>query len=139
MLEKFMNNLGRTITSITLAGSLLLSAGCATYTTLSPNTIQPVKPIERSEEIIDYSRFTWQGAIAYIQTPEQVQDYLARHFLQENEKSSYIPGLIVFGKQRGETFRYNHTHRKGNCFDYATSAAALLSDNNYPPLILRSH
>lgn len=141
MLEKLLKTIGRKITTMGLAGSFLLSSGCVTYKTISPNLIQPVKPIEiaierQIERPIDYSKLTWQEAIKYVQTPEQVQDYLDRHFIYEYEESSFIPGVVVIGEQKGETFKYNHTRRKGNCFDHATASAALLSDNNYPPLLL---
>lgn len=143
MLEKLVKNIGRKITTVLLVGNLLLGSGCMTYNTLSPSSIQsvtPIKePIERlKEEPIDYDKLTWQEAIEYVQTPEQVQDYLDRHFSYESQGATliFIPGFIMISKQKGETFRYNHTLRKGSCFDYATSAAALLSDNNYPPLLL---
>lgn len=129
MLEKLINNIGRKITTLALGVGLLVSGGCATYTTMSPSLIRPVEPIEREierelDEPIDYSKLTWQEAIKYVQTPAQAQDYLDRHFLGDKNDSS------------GESFKFNHSDRRGNCVDYALSAAALLSDNNYPPLIL---
>ena len=137
MLEKLIKNIGRKFTSVALAGTLLLGSGCATYRTMSSRLIQPVTPIERPiERPIDYSKLTWQEAIEYVQTPEQAQDYLDRHFTQEDQSSRFIPGIGTFGKQKGETFRYNHSISKGDCFDYSTSVAALLSDNGYPPLLL---
>ena len=114
----------RKITSISLAGSLLLSSGCATYRTISPSLIQPVTLIEiATERAIDYSKLTWQEAIEYVQTPKQAQDYLDRHFRYADDSS-------------GESFKLNHVDGVGVCIDYAINAAALLSDNNYPSLML---
>ncbi len=139
MLEKLVKNIGRKVATITLVGSLLFGSGCATYSTLNPISIQPVTPIERPiERPIDYSNLTWQEAIKYVQTPEQVQDYLDNHFgydFEEAENIFFIPGLYLLGA-KGETFKYNHLRGKGICFDYSTVAAALLSDNGYPPLLL---
>ena len=118
-----------------LAGSLLFNAGCATYKTMSPDLIQPVTPIARPikqlKEPIDYGKLTWQEAIKYVQTPEQAQDYLDRHFRPDFDEA--------FGPERnkiGESFKYNHSRAKGLCLDYATIAAALLSDDGYPPFLL---
>jgi hypothetical protein len=83
-----------------------------------------------------YSNMSWQKAIKYVKTPRQVEDYLKRHFSYDPEPTFYIPGFITIGKQKGESFKYLHTKRIGSCFNYATVAAALLSDDGYPPLIL---
>ena len=124
MLEKLVKNIGRKITSVALAGSLLLSLGCATYKTISPNLIQVVTPMKRPiQRPIDYTKLTWQEAIEFVQTPEQAQDYLDRYFSFDEDDV-------------GETFALNHADRRGTCIDYAISAAALLSDNNYPSLML---
>ena len=124
MLEKLVKNIGSKITTIALAGTLLLGSGCATYKTMSPSLIQPVTPIERPiKRPIDYSKLTWQEAIEYVQTPEQAQDYLDTHLSQVAE-GAY------------ESFRLNHTDRTGVCYDYAMAAAALLSDNGFPPILL---
>ncbi len=143
MLEKLVKNIGRKVATITLAGSLLLGSGCATYRTMSPILIQPVTPIERPiERSIDYSKLTWQEAIEYVQTPEQAQDYLNMHFQYDYDEANdakrgfVIYGLINTTGSRGETFNQNHQKQRGICFDYATSAAALLSDNGFPPLLL---
>lgn len=121
----------------------MLSFGnaCTSYhKALSPSLIDSIKSINsptNKVEKIDYSKLTWQEAIAYVKTPEQVQDYLERHFeydFDEYNGFSFF-GLFNVGT-KGETFKCNHTKRKGICIDYATSAAALLSDDGYPPLLL---
>ena len=128
MLEKAIKSIGSKITAIVLAGYLMPNAGCSMYKTISPEDIQPVKPIEKHlngqvKAPIDYSKLTWQEAIEQVQTPEQAQDYLNKHLFYE-ESGHY------------DSFKINHSDRHGVCLDYATAAAALLSDNNYQPLIL---
>jgi len=139
MLEKLVKKLALPI----LTGTLLFTSACATYKTISENLIQPVKPVEinSEEEIPDYSKLTWQEAINYVQTPQQAQYYLNTHLTYDNEEakafSIWIPGIIHFSTiNKGESFAENHKRRKGVCLDYATCAAALLSDNGYPPLVL---
>ncbi len=121
--------------------SLLSISGCMfSYRTISPHSVYDYKPEKvSSQEIeqIDYSKLTWQEAITHIKTPQQAQDYLYKHFEIDFEElmwSFNFLGIIFFTK--GETFKYNHTRRKGICIDYATAAAALLSDDGYPPLML---
>lgn len=136
MLEKLIKDIGRKITLTVLAGTLLFGSGCGFYKVMSPISIKPVKSIEKTVEKIDYSKLTWREAIRHVQTPEQAQDYLKRHFDYDcNESAFALPGLFSMGG-KGETFKHNHIRRKGVCFDYATVAAALLSDDGYPPLLL---
>lgn len=133
MLEKGIKLAEKGITAAALAGTLMFNSGCVIYKTIAPESIQPIKPLIFSEkmpvESIDYRKLSWQEAIEVVQTPEQAQDYLDRHFSFDYEELSDNNGA-------GESFKYNHYRRKGICLDYATVAAALLSDNNYPPLIL---
>lgn len=125
--------------------SLLSLGGCVhlnvTLKTIQKEEIRNVKIItdysEKIEQNVDYSKMTWQEAIAYVKTPNQVQDYLIRHF--EIDLDELMLGFNLFGINfftKGETFKYNHTRKKGICIDYATAAAALLSDDGYPPLLL---
>ena len=156
MLEKIAKRIGSRFMAVALAASLMPSTGCAIYNTILPGEIQPVKPAEKlpdeviyklvlpgeiqpikpiekskntktkkakSKRIIDYSKLTWQEAIVQVQTPEQAQDYLYRH-------------LKYWEDHHYDSFKTNHNDRRGVCLDYAIAAAALLSDNNYPPLIL---
>ena len=137
MLGKLIKKVRIKTTLIALAGSLLLTSGCATYSVMSQDLIQSVTQVKRTiEGQTDYSKLTWQEAIKSVQTPMQAQDYLDNHFNSDNDETGFaLPGLFSIGG-RGETFEYNHTRQKGVCFDYATVAAALLYDNGYPPLIL---
>jgi hypothetical protein len=136
MLEKLIKGIGQKIIKMTLVGTLLLGSGCATYNTMSSNLIQPVTSIEIPiERQIDYSKLTWQEAIKYVQTPKQAQDYLDKNFKQRNNGAFFIPGLINTS-EIGGTFKKLHEKGYGTCFDYTIASAALLSDNNYPPLIL---
>lgn len=121
--------------------SLLSISGCVfSYKTIHSDSVYNYKPAKvYSQEIeqIDYSTLTWQEAIAHVKTPRQAQDYLNKHFeidFKELMWSFNFLGINFFTK--GETFKYNHTRRKGICIDYATAAAALLSDDGYLPLML---
>ena len=140
MLEKIVKPVVRKCTEMALAGGLLYGSGCATYKTVSPSLIPSVTLAFHPPTLIknsrDYNALNWQEAIDYVQTPEQVQDYLENHFrYDDNESGLAVVGLFSIGG-KGETFKYNHTKKRGICFDYSTVAAALLSDNGYPPLIL---
>lgn len=111
------------------------------YKSIHPNFISDIRPIndpaKEEKKDIDYSQLTWKEAIAYVKTPEQVQDYLYKHFEYDfDEYNSYNLWGVFNINTKGETFKYNHTRRKGICIDYATAAAALLSDDGYLPLLL---
>lgn len=140
MLEELVQKITDTIVIVTLAGAGLvpLSSGCTMYKSMSPDLIQAVTPIEGTREFIpDYSQLTWQEAIKSVQTPKQAQDYLERHFTQDEEEAKGYMLFDLFNVGiKGESFKYNHTRAKGVCLDYATSAAALLSDDGYDPLLL---
>jgi hypothetical protein len=146
LVKGMTRKLSKAIINISFGASLLLGSGCAMYQTMDPSLIEPVKPIKvpptprvsvlNRQKNPHYGLMKWQTAIKYVQTPEQVQDYYDRHFKWDFDESGFsIPGLISLGG-RGETFKHNHKKRKGICYDYSTVAAALLSDNNYPPLLL---
>lgn len=97
-------------------------------------------------EGIDYSRMSYLQAIAFVHTPKEVQAYFKQHweFSQQEIANSYARnGAFPFSLSgessdppEVETFKHNHLRRKGLCLDYALAAAALLSDDGYPPLIL---
>ncbi|MBU0760577.1 MAG: hypothetical protein KJ600_06420 [Nanoarchaeota archaeon] len=140
MSGKLIRKVGRKITAVVLVGISLLGSGCATYKTMSPDLIQSAPPIRKGESLVenptDYSKLTWQEAIEHVRTPEQAQDYLDRHFeYDKDEEEGFSLRLFNVGS-KGESFKYNHTRAKGVCLDYATSAAALLSDDGYEPLLL---
>lgn len=111
------------------------------YKSIHPNFISNIIPIndpaKEEKKDIDYSQLTWKEAIAYVKTPEQVQDYLYKHFKYDLEEYDCYNLFGIFNiNTKGETFKYNHTRRRGICIDYATAAAALLSDDGYPSLLL---
>jgi len=133
--------LEKTLKNILLFGNSLLISSCLTYKTIPQNSISNVslkENLTESKTSVDYSKMTWQKTIEHIQTPQEAQEYLDTHFEQHDDGKvkRYIPGIINFSKEKGETFKYNHYKKKGTCVDYATAAAALLSDNNFPPLII---
>lgn len=72
---------------------------------------------------VDYSQFNAQELIEFIETPEQVEDYLKNYIMYDREKEEIVTDSLAF----------NHLDRKGKCLDYALIAAALLSDNGYEP------
>lgn len=111
------------------------------YKSIRPDMVDNMKPVDdpakEEKNNIDYSQLTWEEAIAYVKTPEQVQDYFYRHFEYDFDEYNSYNILGIFNiNTKGETFKYNHTRRRGICIDYATAAAALLSDDGYPPLLL---
>lgn len=118
-----------------------LGNGCMSFHKTTPLSLvydyKPKKAYSQEIEQIDYSKLTWQEAIIRVKTPRQAQHYLNTHFeidFKELMWSFNFLGINFFTK--GETFKYNHTRRKGICIDYATAAAALLSDDSYQPLML---
>lgn len=139
---KKIKKIGKKIMLCTAVLSMLSfgSACMPYYKTVSPSVIDGMKSINsptEDVEQIDYSKLTWQEAISYVKTPEQAQDYLDRYFEYDFDEYN---GFNLFGLfnvcTKGETFKHNHTRRKGICIDYATAAAALLSDDGHPPLLL---
>jgi hypothetical protein len=141
MLEKLIKGIKKKVAPIVLSGILALSPGCATipqdqyltFKTISPEAIQPVshKPSVEIPEA-GWGSLTYQEVIEFVKTPEQAQCYLDNYFVfdpQEAEDAKKSAGV-------GESFKYNHAKAKGVCFDHATAAAALLSDNGYAPLLL---
>ena len=129
-------------TILALTSATLFNYGCATYKTISPDSIKPVQPrmFHLQSQIYhqyppNFNQLTWQQAIKCVQTPEQAQDYLNRHMISRRSPGIDIGGLFITSDNH-ESFKSNHQDRTGVCSDYAICAAALLSDNNYPPLIL---
>ena len=146
-ITNLIKTIKRKIGIFALAGSILISSGCS-YKTLLPDSIKPVRPIIQrpikellNKPQMDYSKLIWQEAIEHVQLPVKAQNYLDNHLSEDEDEANakfdiWVPGIIYKGGIIGETFKHNHKKRKGICLDYATSAAALLSDNGYPPLIL---
>ena len=141
MSERFAGPLGKRIVTPLLAATLAFLSGCTTYTAMPPRFIRSASPVHTStaktdDKPIDYGTLTWQEAIEYVQSPEQAQDYLDRHFrFDASELKGFDLGIFHVGT-KGESFKYNHSRAKGVCLDYATSAAALLAGNGYDPLLL---
>lgn len=140
------NKLKQIVKNVVICATALgVLTGCPmyfrSYKAMPSYLVSSIKPVSITEENIKnaseddfYDRMTWQEAIAYVKTPEQVNDYFRRHFKVDSEESKKFFGFHPYVK--GETFRHNHTRKKGVCLDYATVAAALLSDDGYPPLLL---
>ena len=121
-----------------LVTAIALSPGCYTYQTMSQDQINSAIRTEiptKKRPMIDYSKLTWQEAIEYIKTPKQAQSYLNNHFNYDPTELGGL-GLAILSNSKGESFKENHEKAEGVCIDYATAAAALLSDNGYEPLIL---
>lgn len=70
-----------------------------------------------------YSHLSYEEVIEKIKTPAE-----AAHYLEE--QLSY---LKIYSYR---SFKYIHERGSGLCADYALAAAALLSDNDYPSLML---
>jgi hypothetical protein len=141
MLEKQISEiskcLGTTLSTLALAGTLLVTSGCI-YKTVNPNTMPPTVPIRVPtlpiERPINYSKLTPEEATLQVQLPSESQDYLDRHFNNQVEWSLLFPLLIPIHQYEG--FETNHQDKTGICYDYAIGSAALLADNGYPPLML---
>ena len=73
-----------------------------------------------------YAQLDYKEMIKLIKTPTEAAYYLKNylHFEWENWEGSC------------RSFKYIHERKYGICCEYAVTAAALLSDNNYPPLLL---
>lgn len=71
-----------------------------------------------------YSHLSYKEVIEQIKTPAETAHYL------ENQ-------LNYLHINTCRSFKYIHERGYGLCAEYAIAAAALLSDNNYPPLILQ--
>lgn len=129
MLKNITKKLEQKIATIVLASSLLFSQGCTTYKNLIP--VDSIKSVESSGEyqFYLYERMTSEEAIKTVKTPEQVLDYLKQKLYYKDENNSIEKGEY-------QSFKWNNIDRKGVCFDYSIAAAALLSDNCYPPLVL---
>lgn len=134
--KNFVKNL-----SIAVLAIFLLTGCLAYFKTIAVDDLPYIKEMpptkNKAIEDVDYSRMTWQEAMVFVKTPAQAQHYLNSHFSYDIKEASSGFNMIFFNiGTKGETFKYNHTRRKGICIDYATVAAALLSDDGYPPLIL---
>lgn len=70
-----------------------------------------------------YSHLSYKEAIETIKTPEEVIHYLLNQL-------NYVPPTTF------RSFKYVHELGYGTCTEYAVAAAALLSDDGYPPLFL---
>lgn len=70
----------------------------------------------------------WYDAIKIVSTPRGAQKYLESNFTYDADKAT---------RKTGGSFKNTYKKGKGLCFDYATTAAALLADDGYRPLILR--
>ncbi len=95
-----------------------------------PRFVKDVQPIQWAvKNAGDFSRMNYQEAIEYVQTPLQAKQYL--NWLCDRPK-------IVFDKGKYfSSFRKTHEGRTPiDCSEMAYAAAALLSDNGYPPLLL---
>jgi len=120
----------RAVTCATLctAVALLYSVKVKSY---DPHLVNDVKPItwsvKNSER--DFSRMNYQEAIEYVQTPAQAHEY--RNWLCSRKNHVFDQGTFLSG------FKKVHEGRSPvDCSEVAYAAAALLSDNGYPPLIL---
>src|SRR3989344_8847568 len=137
MLKKFISWLSVAVFAVFTFEGIIFFSRNHPDESVPQHLIQPVNEIVASNNprhsIIDYGidsveyfwgdpykKLTWQQAMEYVQTPEQAQVYLDRHFTTLRDDTIR------------RSFKYNHLIPGGkNCLDYANSAAALLSDDGY--------
>ncbi len=109
------------------------------YKTISelkvPATLYPISSEEYSKPTPDYNKINYQTAIRLTDTPGQVQFDFLNEFLTYDYKKAKRSNEKSLQKKDND-FREIYSKKKGVCVDYAVSAAALLQDNGYPPLIL---
>ena len=70
-----------------------------------------------------YTQLDYKEMIKLIKTPTEAAYYLKNYLYYKKETAC-------------RSFKYIHERKYGKCNEYAVVAAALLSDNDYPPLIL---
>ncbi len=70
-----------------------------------------------------YANLNYLKIIKVIKTPKETAYYLKTYLHFKRTETC-------------RSFKYIHNRKYGQCAEYAVAAAALLSDNNYPPLIL---
>lgn len=72
----------------------------------------------------NFERLTYQQVIEKVKTPSEAAYYLKSHLYYKSPPNGTY------------SFEYIHRLGYGDCSDYSVAAAALLSDDGYPPLIL---
>jgi hypothetical protein len=103
------------------------------YSAVSEETIDSVSWPESSKEDLSnvyFSTLNYKEAIKTIDTPFQVQEFFNDYFSYDYVSAADLLHLTT------PSFKDIYSKKKGVCLDYAVCAAALLSDNGYPPLIL---
>ncbi|MFH1072319.1 MAG: hypothetical protein V1743_02730 [Nanoarchaeota archaeon] len=76
-----------------------------------------------AEKIEHYMRLSYQQAIAEVKTPEEATWYVMNYIIPRPNWGT-------------NSFRRIHKNRFGDCSEATVAAAALLSDNGYPPTYL---
>lgn len=113
---------------ITLAANLVFffqEYSKGEYKTVSSNSLEYRQPAQKQDR---HTVLEWYDAIKIVSTPQDAQKYLEGNFTYDADKAT---------RKTGGSFKNNYKKGKGVCFDYATTAAALLADDGYQPLILR--
>lgn len=96
-----------------------------------PSLVKDVQPKlwNVKNNLGDFSRMNYQESIEYVQTPVQAQKYC--DWLCSRPTGVFDEGKYMSG------FKKTHEGRSPvDCSEVAYAAAALLSDNEYPPLII---
>lgn len=76
------------------------------------------------EKLVRYQSMSYQEMIQEIHTPDEVRWYIRNYITPEEDPSFAAP------------FQMIHAQRKGDCSEAVVAAAALLSDDGYPPQVL---
>lgn len=95
-----------------------------------PASIEDVQRVSHSQDEthsdFDYERMSYQEAIEAVSNPKGVLDYYKKHLSEDDGENS----------DKINSFKKIHETRRGMCGDYATAAAALLSDDGYGSTIV---
>ncbi len=124
-----MTSLYKKIQQALLLTASLSALSCAIPEKYSSEHIRPITRLEKnSKKTPDYRQLTWQEAIAFVQTPEEAQQYcewLYYNSIRQRNLNDYL-------------YSFRKTHEGGpiDSMTAAYSAAALLRDNNYPSFCL---
>jgi len=104
--------------------------------TVDPSEIQDTIPIVdggRDKDEKDLERMSYEEAMKYVQTPEQVKDYIKS--VLNKRRAKIIQDLTVTNDLK--SFKTIHKGIEyASCIEATVAAAALLKDNGYQPLVL---
>lgn len=109
-------------------GTNIFAIGCSTYKTCDTNSFYepPQQKVKRKKQKLTFENMTWQEVIQAVETPSQAEKYCS--WLKDNRKKD--------DEYHYYSFKSVHEGARIDCNEVAYSAAALLGDNGYPPIVM---